>query len=83
MFQGQLLAGQFLSPKTVKQSSLMIDRDSLVTSRIYLRKVRLVKKGWILVISTELFERSNQVVACPITLAAHMRPSACVGANWL
>ena len=30
---GQLLAGQFLSPKTVKQSSLRIDRDDLVPSR--------------------------------------------------
>ena len=30
---GQSLAGQFLSPKTVKQSSLRIDRDDLVPLR--------------------------------------------------
>ena len=43
-------------------------------------KIRL--DSWAFLISTELFECSNQVVACPITPAAHQCPSACVGANW-
>ena len=33
-------------------------------------------------LTTELFERANQIVACPITGAAHWRPSACADANW-
>ena len=33
-------------------------------------------------ISTELFEHANQIVACPITQAAHWRPSTCGDANW-
>ena len=31
---------------------------------------------------TELFECANQIVACPITGAAHWRSSACVDTNW-
>ena len=33
-------------------------------------------------LATELFEHANQIVACPITGAAHWRPSACADANW-
>ena len=32
-------------------------------------------------LTTELFERANQIVACPITGAAHRRTSACADAN--
>ena len=38
--------------------------------------------GAFLLTTTELFERANQTVACPITGAAHWRPSACEDANW-
>ena len=33
-------------------------------------------------LTTELFECANQIVACPITWAAHLLTSACVDANW-
>ena len=33
-------------------------------------------------LTTELFERANHIVAYPITGAAHWRPSACVAASW-
>ena len=33
-------------------------------------------------LTAELFERANQIVACPITRAAHWRTSACEDANW-
>ena len=33
-------------------------------------------------LTTELFERANQIVACPIIRAAHWRTSACADANW-
>ena len=33
-------------------------------------------------LTTELFECTNQIVACPIIPGAHWRPSACVDANW-
>ena len=33
-------------------------------------------------LTTELFERAKQIVACPITRAAHWRTSACMDANW-
>ena len=35
-----------------------------------------------ILLTTELFERANQIVACPITGVAHWRPSACGDANW-
>ena len=41
-------------------------------------KVRLVTLGSILLTT----ERANQIVACPITVAAHWRPSTCADANW-
>ena len=34
------------------------------------------------VFTTELFERANQIVACPITGVTHWCTSACVDANW-
>ena len=55
---------------------------SLVTSRKNLRKIRLVTQGKAFLLATELFERANQIVACPITRAAHWRTSACADANW-
>ena len=33
-------------------------------------------------LTMELFECANHIVACPITGAAHWRPSACGDANW-
>ena len=33
-------------------------------------------------LTTELFERANQIVACQITGAAHWQTSTCVDANW-
>ena len=30
----------------------------------------------------ELFERANQIVACPIARSAHWHPTACADANW-
>ena len=33
-------------------------------------------------LTTELFERVNQIVARPITRAAHWRTSTCADANW-
>ena len=33
-------------------------------------------------ITTELFERANQIVACPITGTAHWHTSAYADANW-
>ena len=33
-------------------------------------------------LTTELFESANQIVACPIPLATHWRTIACVDANW-
>ena len=33
-------------------------------------------------LTTELFERTNQIVAFPITGAAQWRPNACADANW-
>ena len=44
---------------------------SLVTSR----NVRQDSGAFLL--TTELFERANQIVACPITRAAHWHTSAC------
>ena len=32
-------------------------------------------------LTTELFERANQIVACPITGVAHRRTNVCADAN--
>ena len=39
-------------------------------------KIRL--DSWAFLLTMELFERANQIVACPITPAAHQCPSTCV-----
>ena len=33
-------------------------------------------------LTTELFERANQIAACPIARAAQWHPSTCGDANW-
>ena len=49
---------------------------SLVTRKTY-RKSEVKLDFWAFLFSTELFERANQIVACPILV-----PSACADANW-
>ena len=58
---------------------------SLVTSQIYLQKVRLVTLGSLLglfYLRRSYFNVPNQIAAYPITRAAHWYPSACEDANW-
>ena len=33
-------------------------------------------------LTTKLFERTNQIVACPVTWVANWHPSTCADANW-